>query len=680
MCLRILCLTSVWPVVVEAEQNSPVEPEEIVVIGHRGEKPWLESAASVGVVDQKAIQRGQQQLDLGESLLGMPGVFIQNRSNFAQDSRISIRGFGARANFGIRGIRLIVDGIPLTLPDGQGQVDSLDLASAGRIEVLRGPSASLYGSSSGGVISVSSEEPGELPMARARVGFGSYGYRNYQGKAVGRAGRIDYLASTSRLELDGYRDHARMENVLMHSRFRFRFDDSSDLTVVANHLYAPTADDPGGLTAADVVADRDAAQPRNVLFDTGESIDNTTIGLVLRKSFNDEHETTATNYYTWRDFDAKIPALSTGVIDLERFFVGGSLKHVYRDEFFGMESRLTIGGEAEAQLDDRVRYRNESGVQAALSSNQSEDVIRFGIFAQEELALPCDLELTGAVRFERVDFEVDDHFLSNGDDSGSVSFGEWSFSGALQWSTLAAANPFVRVATSFDTPTTTSLGDPSGAGLNQDLRAQTAISYELGIKGRVSTMLRYEAAAFHLQVEDELVPYVQSFQTFYENAGRSTRTGLEVGMTIQPLEGLSTTIAYTFSDFEFQDFESLSGGDFSGREIPGVPRHLVNAEFSYEHESGFFGTFRVQFVDDRYADNANSGRADSYVYSDLRLGYDHRLGAWEVAPFVGINNLFDNEYTDNLRINDVANRRFFEPAPMLNVYGGLSVSYFFDAS
>jgi len=681
--LGISCLALALPVAAETDPESATkeEPwEEMVVIGHRSDKPWLETAASVGIVEGDAIQRGQQQLELGESLINVPGVFIQNRSNFAQDSRISIRGFGARANFGIRGIRLIVDGIPLTMPDGQGQVDSLDLASAGRIEVLRGPSSSLYGSSSGGVIAVMSEEPGKFPMINARFAVGGDGYRNYQGKAVGMSGNIDYLISLSRLELDGYRDHASMERVLLHSRFRYRFDESADLSVVVNHLHAPKADDPGGLTAAEVSNDRSAAQARNVLFDAGESIDNTTLGLILRKAFNEKHETTVSNYYTWRDFDGKIPALSTGIIDLDRFFVGGSLKHVYRDVFFGMQSRFTIGGEGEAQLDDRVRHRNEMGVKGALSSDQKEEVTRFGFFAQEELKLPYNFELTGGVRYERIHFEVDDNFLSNGDDSGTFSYNEWSFTGALQWVPVPAANPFVRVSTSFDTPTTTSLGNPAGTGLNQDLRAQTAISYELGIKGQFGDQLRYEAAAFHIRVDDELVPYVQSFRTFYENAGRSTRTGVELGAVYEPVEGLSASIAYTFSDFEFQDFKSRSGGDFDGQEIPGVPRHLVSAELAYEHELGLFGTWQVQFVDERYADNLNSASADSHVYSNIRIGYNHRMGNWELSPFVGINNLFDVQYTDSLRINDDANRRFYEPAPALNAFGGLSISYLFDAS
>lgn len=682
--LSCSCLLLV-PALAAAEASSPGSEtqEEIVVVGHRAAKAWIEVPASVGIVDAYAIQRGQQQLELGESLAGIPGVFIQNRSNFAQDSRISIRGFGARANFGIRGIRLIVDGIPLTMPDGQGQVDSLDFASAGRIEILRGPSSSLYGSSSGGIIEVTSEEPGAIPVVAARVGFGSHGYRSYQGKAAGRAGNADYLVSFSRQELAGYRDHARMENVLLNTKFRFRFDDSSDLSVVLNHLYAPVADDPGGLSAIAVAADRRAAHPNNLKFDAGESIDNTALGLVLRKAFGSKHETTLSNYYTWRNFDGKIPTFNRGIIELDRFFVGGNLKHVYRDEILGSNLRLTLGVDAEAQLDDRARYNNDDGHRVGMKvSDRREDVTRFGFFLQQEISLPRDFELTGSARFDRVRFEIDDLLFVEA--SEAFDYREWSFTGALQWNPLVAANPFVRISTSFDTPTTTSLAKPAsqGGGINSDLEAQTSVAYELGIKGLVSAGLRYEAAVFHIRVEDELVPYIEDFQTHYENAARSSRTGLELaafyefGALASAAEGWVASIAYTFSDFEFDDFESQSGDRFDGKKIPGVPRHLLHAALSYTHASGFFGEWRLQVVDERYANNANTAKAGAYVLSDLRFGYSHRVGDFEFSPFVGINNLFAEEYIDNLRINHTGNPgRFFEPAPKRNAYGGLQISY-----
>ena len=676
-----ISLLSLAPVGAAADQQGNAN-ETIVVIGHRADKAWLEAPASISVVERDALQRAQQQLTLGESLGGVPGVFVQNRQNFAQDARVSIRGFGARANFGIRGIGLIVDGIPLTMPDGQGQVDSLDFASAGRIEGLRGPSSSLYGSSSGGIIEVMSERPSDIPRVMGRAAFGSYGYRSYQAKALGGAGDLGYLVSLSRQEVDGFRDHSRMENVLLNSRFQYAIDPSSDLTVILNHLHAPVADDPGGLTAEEVEAGRDAAQQRNLDYDTGESIDNTTLGLSYRKAFNPHHETTLANYYTWRDFDAKIPTDKRGVIDLDRFFVGGSVKHVYRDSPWGLANRLVLGVNAEAQLDHRKRHFNLKSLGVgSLTSDQREDVTNFGFFAQDELELPCDLELTGSVRYDHVHFEVDDHFVSltDPDDSATLSYDEWSFTAALHWSPSRAVNPYLRVSTSFDTPTTTSLANPDGGGINSDLEPQKSVNYELGVKGLLSDRLRYEAALFHIRIRDELVPYWKGFQSFHENADRSSQTGLEVGVVYEPLPGLLASLAYTFLDFEFDRFESLDLGRYDGKRIPGVPRNLLQAGLSYAHRLGFFADWEIQYVDDRHADNANSAQAESYVLSNLRFGYGHRLGSWELSPFVGINNLFDEEYIDNLRINE-RSLRFFEPAPGFNAYGGLSVTYQFAGS
>jgi iron complex outermembrane receptor protein len=651
--------------------------ETIVVIGHRADKAWLEAPAAISFVERDKIQRAQQQLTLGESLAGVPGVFVQNQTNFAQDSRVSIRGFGARANFGIRGIRLIVDGIPLTMPDGQGQVDSIDFSSAERIEVLRGPSSSLYGSSSGGIIEITSEKPSDVPRAAGRATAGSYDYRNYQAKALGSAGRAGYMASLSHQEMDGYRDHARMRNLSLNTWFQFEIDPSSDLTVILNHLYSPVAEDPGGLTAEEVDADRDAAQPRNVRFDTEESIDNTTLGLSYVKAFNSHHETTIANYYTWRDFDGKIPSPSRGIIDLDRFFFGGNIKHVYRDTPWGIPNRLVVGLSMEAQLDRRERHRNEDGHSGALTSKQNEDVTNLGLFLQDEIRLPGNLEFTGSVRYDRIRFGVTDRFLGDGDDSATIHYREWSFTGALQWRPSRMLNPYVRVSTSFDTPTTTSLANPDGGGINSDLKAQKSVNYELGVKGLLlSDRLQYEAAVFHVRVHDELVPFTQGFQTFHENADLSTQTGFELGVSYEPVSGLVASLAYTFLDFEFEDFDSRDGGHYDGKQIPGVPENLVHASLSYAHPVGFYVDWEIQYVDDRYADNANSASADDYLLSDLRVGYDYRVGNWELSPFVGINNLFDEEYIDNLRIND-NNLRYFEPAPEINAYGGLSVSYRF---
>ncbi|MBW2291969.1 MAG: TonB-dependent receptor [Deltaproteobacteria bacterium] len=443
---------------VQPDDDTP--RDQIVVLGHRSETNWLETPASISVVHAQEIRRAQQQLTLGESLGTLPGVFIQNRSNFAQDSRISIRGFGARTPFGIRGIKLIVDGIPLTLPDGQGQVDSLDLSSAARIEVLRGPGASLYGSSAGGVISVTSDEGTPTPLVRSRVSLGSYGYRSYQAQGAGQVGDWSYSLGLSRIEIDGYRDHSRAENVLLNTKFRYDVSDRSNLTMVLSHVDAPQADDPGGLTAEKVSADRNQAREENVDMKSGEDLENTTLGFVYRHGFNDHHETTLSSYFTWRDFMGRIPVAARGAIDLDRFFAGGAIKHTYRDLVFGRTNRLIVGVDVGGQRDKRKEREidSESGAIGDRALDELQKVTSVGAFMQDELTVAKDVRLSASVRYDSVHFEVNDDFtddlIGDLDDSDKLHFDEWSFSSALVWTPYPSLNPFFQVATSFETPTT----------------------------------------------------------------------------------------------------------------------------------------------------------------------------------------------------------------------------------
>jgi len=681
----VLCLGLLMLHVLPAPAETTTDSEEIIVTSQRVEKPLLETPAAVTVVADRAIQLAQQALTLNESLGAVPGIYLQNQYNFAQGTRISTRGFGARTPFGIRGINLLVDGIPLTLPDGQTQLDSIDLGSAERIEVLRGASASLYGSSAGGVISITSEDGPSIPFASATVAGGHYGYFDLRAKAGGQAGDFNYLFSLSPQVLDGYRDHSRMERVLLNSKLRYDIDDRSDLTLLLSHLYRPTADDAGGLTAQQVLMDRRQARPQNLLFDAGESVDNTRLGLVYRRESGAHHETSISTYYTWRDFENRLPFQSGGSTQLDRLFLGGGAQHEYVDEWFGLRDRLLAGIDAKAQLDDRTRRDNDFGSIGAMTLDQSEDVLGVGVFLQNEFQLPWDLELTGSLRYDWIDFEVEDHFLDDAsDDSGKRTFDAWSGMLGLLWSPGRAFNAYFKVANSFETPTTTELANPSGnGGFNPLLEPETALHLEIGAKGNLAGRVQYEVAVFHIRLHDELVPFeLESSpgRTFFENAGRSKRTGLELGTRTQLLSSLALSLTYTFSHFEFEDFLTLddSGAPVShaGNALPGVPRNEFRAELSYEHPTGLFASWVLHYVDIRYVDNSNSAKAPDYLISGLRMGYVGRWGRWEVSHYLGLNNLLDKAYTDNVRINAFGGS-YYEPAPGFNAYGGVSLRYHF---
>lgn len=662
------------------DRPAPGIAEAIVVVGTRTSKHLDAVPAAVSVIEKAAIQRAQRQLTLGESLSAIPGVFVQNLGNFAQDSRISIRGFGGRAAFGIRGIKLYQDGIPLTTPDGQGQVDTIALGSANRIEILRGPSASLYGSASGGVIRIESEDGPPLPLrAETRLAFGSHGYRDYQGKAGGQVGSLNYRFDISWQEIDGYRDHSQMRNSKQNLKIRWELDDQSELVLLATHLRAPDADDPGGLTRDEVRDKRSQARARNVAFRAGESIESAIIGLQYERQHNERHRTRVTSHYTWRDFKNKLPIVDGGRVVLDRSFTGGSLQHFYEDSFFGRSNRLTTGFDIEAQFDDRIRKDNLMGTTGNKVFDQDEDVTSIGVFLQDELRLIENVELTGSARYDRVHYDIDDNFKSDGDDSGTPDFDEFSYSGAVLWSPTPLIHPYVRISTSFEVPTTTELANPDGGGgFNKDLKSTTAINYEFGVKGRFQNRARYEVAIFYIETDDELIPFEVDERTFFENAGETERFGLEAAfdMTLHP--GVTTSFAYTYSEFEFDSFQSGTE-DFKRNWLPGIPRHLFHAGIKYESDCGLFATWETQYVSKRFADNDNTSSAGHYSVSNVRAGYRVSLKSWELSAFAGLNNVFKETYIDNLRIN-ARGDRYFEPAPRFNAYGGLSISYSFGSA
>jgi len=683
----------------EPSSESTLGPEpdgrdEILIHASRVEERLYEAPAAVSVITADEIQLGRQQLTLGESLEAVPGVFTQNRTNFAQDLRISIRGFGARARFGIRGIKLIVDGIPATLPDGQGQVDSLQLSTAGRIEVVRGPASSLYGSASGGVIRIESERAPGAPYVDGRVAFGSNGYQSYGLKSTGQAGPVGLLVGVLRPVLDGYRFHSRMESNVLNSRMLWEIDEQSDLSATVSFVYSPIADDAGGLTALEVAQNRRQARDRNVEFDSGERVSQVSSGLRYRRDWNADHETSVAGYFGWRSFDGRIPFDAScrvagrpqaAAIDLDRFFGGGSIQHVYADEYFGLPNRLLVGFDVEVQRDDRVRRCNYGDSLGPRTLNQEENVTSLRGFLQDELGLPWDLKLALSVGFDALQYEVRDRFpvsSADPDDSDEFSFTQWSPMFGLTWNPSDPVNLYGRISTSFEPPTTTELSNPVGGGFNRNLDAQRAANFELGAKGDLGFgpkdgRLQYELAVYYIRIRDEIIPFEPAGEVFYRNAGRSSRAGVETALTWEILDGLRTRLVYTFSASQFDEYWSLAGADLSGNQVPGVPEQLLYGELAYRHASGLFGSFEARYIGRFFADDANRVETESYAVLDLRIGWEGRLGDWRLTPYVGINNLLDSAYIDNIRINAGAGR-YYEPAPEIEFHGGLGVAYHFE--
>lgn len=678
MAVMLWCATAMAQ---STDQSSWVELQPIVVTAPRVDTLITEVPAAISVVESDDIQLAQPTLGLDESLVRIPGIFSQNRFNFAQDLRLSIRGFGARAAFGIRGIRIVVDGIPATLPDGQSQVDSLDLGSTQRVEVMRGPASALYGNASGGVIHIITEEGPETPFVEARTTHGEYGLWKMQLKSGGQTGPLNYLFNTARLEYGGYRDQSRTESVVFNGKLRFDIDDASELTALINILDSPRADDPGGVSREDIEMEgRRAAAAVNRENQTGEEVSQQRFGLIYRRALGALHDVQVNGYFTARQFRGAIPFR---VVGFDRHFVGGGIQYGYRGELFGRKSRLTVGLDVQHQVDRRKNYTNDNGEPGdELLLNQDEKVTSVGPYIQEELGLLDNLTLVLGGRYDNVRFQVDDFFLTDGDDdSGSRTFDQLTGRFGLLYRPQPEVNVYVNIAQSFETPSTTELvnrppddqsHDPGG--LDPDIDPQKAINYEMGVKGRVFHRLSYELALFYILLRDELIPFEEQGRTFFRNAGKSKRYGLELGLGFEMMQGLRTSLAYTYLHAEFREFGQDNGEDLDGNDVPGLPDHQIHAEIFYRHDWGFYGGFDVLHVSDFFVNDANTEKNSAYTVANLRLGYDYIWEHWTLAPFLGIQNLFDEAYNSNVRINAFGGR-FFEPAPELNVYGGLSVAY-----
>ncbi|MFN8640165.1 MAG: TonB-dependent receptor, partial [Candidatus Binatia bacterium] len=518
--------------------------EPVVVTATRLAQPLGDVPAPVSVVEGLDVQGGQRGAGLEESLDRVPGVLAQSSENFAQDVRIQIRGFGTRAAFGIREVRVLLDGFPATQPDGQTQIDDIDLGSIERIEVLRGPAGALYGNASGGVIQLFSEAAPPVPTATLAASGGSYGFGKYQLEGGARAGAASAYAFGSWLQLGGYRRHSATESGTWLAKLRYDFSDDTDLTLLANGVDSPLAEDPGGLTAAQMQQDPRQARDLNLSLDAGERVQQARFGT----SLNHRGAASDLNLYAYvitRDFGSSQPippAAGDGIVDFNRLAPGGGARWTSFAPWLGFDQTLTLGLDLQYQDDDRSRYPNRDGHPGMRSVHQRERVGSVGPYGREAVLLRDDLELSAGLRYDAVFFDVDVDTPPGSDESGSRTFTQLSPTGGIRWTWLHGRPPLLRdcsayasIGSAFQTPTTTELANPDGPGFNPDLQPQTSVTYEIGGRAHWPGSLVTEASTYYITVDDELVPFESaSGRTAYRNAGSSRRYGLELDWQARP--------------------------------------------------------------------------------------------------------------------------------------------------
>jgi iron complex outermembrane receptor protein len=481
------------------------------------------------------------------------------------------------------------------------------------------------------------------------------------------------MLSLGKTDIDGYRDFSRARSTAINSTLVFRPTSRDELLLAINSTDQPQSEDPGGIDAAQATLDRRSPRAFNVQFDSGEELNQQRIGGVY-KTDRLGGELMLRNYYVWRDFTNRLPFVSGGAVDLQRFFYGVGAQYGY-EGFSSSGLRLIAGFDLDRQDDDRIRFDNNNGTIGAKVFDQKEKVDSSGIFLLGQYKLSDTWSMSAGLRYDRVEFSVDDNYLADGDDSGQLDFDRWSPSLAVNYKTERGVL-FASWSRSFETPTTTELANPDGTGgFSQSLEPQIADNFEVGFKSSLDSIY-YELSVFHIELQDELIPFEIASspgRTFYSNAGSSTRDGLEASAAWRGDNGFSVNASYTWSDFVFDEFVE-GGNDFGGKRLPGLPEHFAYLGLSYATGNGISATFETLFSGNLYADNANTVSTDSYTVSNIRLAYEWLHDKWMIRPYIGINNIFDELYNSNVRINAFGGR-YYEPAPDRNIYAGFVVNF-----
>ncbi|MBS8241044.1 TonB-dependent receptor [Marinobacter lipolyticus] len=638
-----------------------------------------ETPAAVTVVDAPAIRRGQQRLQLDESLNTVPGLFFQNRYNFAQNLRLSTRGFGARAPFGIRGIRLQVDGIPYTLPDGQSQIDAVDLDSAQRIEVVRGPSSVQYGNAAGGVLDVTTARGDELPPGtRLRLDGGSDDYRKAAVQANGADAATSAIATLSWLNVNGHREQSAAEKGLFNGRLSHELAPGRRLTATLNALHNPESEDPGGLTRAQVEEDRNQATFLAKQLDAGQSVDQQTLGLQLEEAVAVPGQLTVNTFFSRRDFAQQLPFPGASRVAYDRQFYGIGSTYQQEATLAGLPLVWMVGADLQRQRDERRRYQvSFEGQVTGQTQDETQNATTAAVFAQGDLALTDRLSVSLGSRIDRLRLSIDDHRLEDGDDSGSRTFREVSGVAGVSYRLAPREQIYGSVGTAFESPTFTEFANPDGSGgFNPDIEPQQALNREVGLRGVIGGGVTYDLALFSIRVDDEILPFEQDGRTFYENAGRTSRDGVELGLGWDISYTWRVTSALTIADYQLDEFTDEQGNDASGNRLPGLPRENWVTELEWRGQGRRFAALEWQYVGDLYAENSNQTRVSDYWLVGVRAGDSLRLADQNLSLYAGIRNLLDEDYFANVRINanadrPVDQRGYFEPGPGRTVYAGL---------
>lgn len=624
--------------------------------------------------------RGRRQVNLSESLGQVPGVLVQNRYDYAEGEQVSIRGFGATAPFGVQGVRLIVDGIPATMPDGQGEPQIIDLPSAGRIDVIEGPFSALYGNAAGGVILVHTRNGPRKPTIGLRTWAGSFGSNQTTLFGGATSGPANYFTSLSRFHTRGWRDHSSATRTHFNAKFRYTLGPGSSVTVIANALYQQ-AQDPSGLSQAQMEQNPRQVRSSVYTYNTRKTVHNTQGGLVWRQQLGHANVLHVSAYNGQRSvlqflpFSGDYGLSSGGVIDLADYFGGSKARVTHQGMLASVPYSLSVGTQYERENEFRKGYVNNNGIRGTLRRNEFDVVDSFAQFVQTRWLLSPRWSLAAGLRHSTVRFRSTDHFITatNPNDSGSATYSSNDPVLGFAYKAMPHLHVYFDYGRGIQTPTFYQIAyRPDGKpGLNFSLKPMWNDNYEVGTRlhqGRFSL----SGSVFHILTHNEIVVAAsKNGRTSYTNAGETRRNGAELAFTAAITPRLKAHLAYSYLDATFV------GGPYDGATLPGVPKQRALASLRWTDPGpGFYTDLEFVAHGRAYANSENSASAAGYGLVNWGAGFRQRKAGWRISEFLRVDNLFARRYVSALVIGD-SYGHYYEPGPGRDITVGLSLRHTF---
>lgn len=587
------------------------------------------------------------------------GLWITNSENQAQDNRMAIRGFGARSAFGIRGLKIILDGIPLTTPDGQSQVDNIPFQLIENVEIMKSLSSTRYGNASGGLVSINTYS-NLSDKYIIEAGFGTYGYKNIRGTYSTNSEKSSTILNISQADSDGYRDHSNYLNKSLFFKHARKFQ---NMNLKFNLLYfdSPYAFDPGGLNIESVEENRSQARDRNVLYNSQESIKQIQTGVVLE--WNTKlGQVTSNVYYSNRDFVGLLPFTNGGYVELNRDFSGAEISIKDKSQNF----EWMIGTSIQDQKDDRKRFENNDGEKGAKVMDQIESFRSYGAFVLGSYNKP-KYSIQAGLRYDGHEISLDDNIaIDQQYVDYSRSLNALSPNLGLIFRATKNGEVYINYGHAYETPSLSELSaNPFGSGFNEELSPMISKGADVGFRKSLKNF-SYNLAAFYIDTEDEIVSYEIWGMNYYRNLGTSKRYGIELEGSYRPNKLNTFNASYTQANYEFTN-QLING------QLPGVPKSNFSVEWIYNKDT-FYAKLDLKYAHSLFADDMNQVKVPSFFLSNLALKNTYRIKDLVITAELQIRNLFDEKYFDNIRLNAFGNR-FYEPASLRSYLFSLSTNF-----